>query len=750
MKSTCIPLKRYWQVGFVVSIVLLTTGSLFGASEQTTNTIVLTHTVTFPTPQVHQRSMNDQVLTQITLPGAPGVGDPGEPNLPAYGISFLLPQGATVTDISVQPGVQHHLASDVLVEPVEQPVPLSALPTAVVTTLCDESIYTSAETFPGSLFRTIGVHHFRGYGILYLVVFPVSYRPLEGELFYYSEMTVTVQTTHTTAVHPLFRNSDTDQQDVINKVHTSDTLATYGSMPHAPLSAEHYDLLILTTDELKDHFIPLKDAHDAHGIPTEIKTLSDVSWFPSFVTPEDIRELITEEYITKGITSVLIGGDADVFPTPLLYVQAGGDTDTLPSDLYYACLDGTYNYDNDEYWGERYDGDGGGDVDLIAEVYVGRAAVGDALEADNFVHKTLAYMSTGGYSSGPVVMVGEYLWGPPNYPVTFGGDSMEELVNGSSAHQYTTLGFPAETYSISRLYDHSWPGFNLSDPWETGWPKSEIMNTINSGVHYVNHLGHSGTTYNMRMGADDIESLTNTMLPFIYSQGCYAGAFDLDDSMAEYYTVKTTHAAFACILCARYGWGTPGSTDGPNQRYHRQFWDAVFQENITSIGKANQDSKEDNVYRINGPCMRWCYYEMNLFGDPTLEFFIRQNTAPDIPEAPLGTKKGEVGQTYTFTSMTSDAEGDLVYYKWSFGDGTFSPWLGPYLSGQQVNTTHSWTTWGRYEVKVKARDQHREESDWSDPLPVRMPFVPTLRLVQRLYQILQHLFPQLFVAMMHS
>ena len=29
----------------------------------------------------------------------------------------------------------------------------------------------------------------------------------------------------------------------------------------------------------------------------------------------------------------------------------------LPSDLYYSCLDGTYNYDGDDRWGEPTDGD---------------------------------------------------------------------------------------------------------------------------------------------------------------------------------------------------------------------------------------------------------------------------------------------------------------------------------------------------------------------------------------------------------
>jgi len=62
------------------------------------------------------------------------------------------------------------------------------------------------------------------------------------------------------------------------------------------------------------------------------------------------------------------------------------------------------------------------------------------------------------------------------------------------------------------------------------------------------------------------------------------------------------------------------STDGPSQRFDRQFWDAPLGEGIFEIGRANQDSKEDNLWDINGGCIRWCYYELNLFGDPAQKF----------------------------------------------------------------------------------------------------------------------------------
>jgi hypothetical protein len=51
----------------------------------------------------------------------------------------------------------------------------------------------------------------------------------------------------------------------------------------------------------------------------------------------------------------------------------------IPSDFYYQCLDGGFNSDQDQDWGEHTDGKdlpgGGPGVDLMAEVYVGRAPV---------------------------------------------------------------------------------------------------------------------------------------------------------------------------------------------------------------------------------------------------------------------------------------------------------------------------------------------------------------------------------------
>ena len=195
---------------------------------------------------------------------------------------------------------------------------------------------------------------------------------------------------------------------------------------------------------------------------------------------------------------------------------------------------------------------------------------------------------------------------------------------------------------------------------------------------------------------------------------------------------------------ARYGWGVKGSTNGPSQYFHRQFWDAVFGESIPEIGKANQDSKEDNLPFIWRSCMRWCYYQLNLFGDPTLAFYTSENNDPNKPARPFGGKKGNVGEVYVFSSYATDEDDDRLYYKWDFGDGTFSEWLGPYDSGEEVNVSHEWSKIGIYKVKVKARDEYRAESDWSEPLSLIMPMCNQFPLLRLIFEFLEKCFSQIF------
>lgn len=102
------------------------------------------------------------------------------------------------------------------------------------------------------------------------------------------------------------------------------------------------------------------------------------------------------------------------------------------------------------------------------------------------------------------------------------------------------------------------------------------------------------------------------------------------------------------------------------------------------------------------------------------------NNPPESPNKPSGSTRGLTGVEYTYTTSTTDPEGDQVYYKWDWGDGTYSNWLGPYGSGDTCSASHIWNYENTYSVRVKAKDIHDAESDWSAALQVKIGNDPPL------------------------
>jgi len=125
---------------------------------------------------------------------------------------------------------------------------------------------------------------------------------------------------------------------------------------------------------------------------------------------------------------------------------------------------------------------------------------------------------------------------------------------------------------------------------------------------------------------------------------------------------------------------------------------------------------------------------------PLMEPWNILNNPPNKPSTPSGQTNGKIGRQYFYTTNTTDPDGDQIYYLWDWGDGSTSIWFGPYDSGITMNTHHNWTVKGSYSIKVKAKDIYGNESVWSDPLPITMPFSYHWTLLQ-LLQRFPHAFP---------
>jgi hypothetical protein len=686
---------NYYPI-LIAVILLCTSFSIFTVAKNINSYEQISMTYSFDQPIIKQIMIGNDAFTRITIQDLSASGNSGEPRLPSSGAYILLPQGTIVDEVTVE-SEGKLLGTGFNVEPIGKMLPISKSNT-ITLPVQDEDIYSSYEMFPGKLFEEIGIYSFRGYQILVLKLHPIQYIPAEGKIYFYKDIEISVNLGYDGNINPLFRNLEKDKNKIIDKVDNPEVADTYNHPVNKPINSN--DLLIITTDSMKSAFETLSGFHNENGLSTIIRTTSEIG----SSNPDVIRNYILDAYNNLLIDYVIIGADDDIIPAKDLFVRTvwwwpwSETEENMPSDIYYACLDGPYDNNGNGFYGEPDDGTGGGDVDLVADIYVGRASVGNNAEVNNFVSKTIQYL----YSNDPylddVLLAGEML---NNAPLTWGGTYMDQLINSCTANGYTTIGIPSSKYNIDKLYERD--GY---------WYASDLIEIINNGIHFINHLGHADYYSGMKLSTTHISSLTNEKLCFVYSQGCNSGGFDNGDCVAEYFNIKTDNAAFAVIMNARYGWYLPGGTDASSQHYHREFWDAVFKEGKSIIGAANHDSKEDNLFRINDECMRWSYYALNLFGDPSVNLLDHySNTAPTEPPI-SGPNSGKPGKEYDYILSTYDAETHDVYYYIDWGDGSFMDWDGPYSSEIDVTFTHTWDEEGTFIIKAKARDEFYAESDW--------------------------------------
>jgi len=116
------------------------------------------------------------------------------------------------------------------------------------------------------------------------------------------------------------------------------------------------------------------------------------------------------------------------------------------------------------------------------------------------------------------------------------------------------------------------------------------------------------------------------------------------------------------------------------------------------------------------------FFAINMF---SVSARIYSNLSPNAPQKPDGPAGGGIifnrvlaGNSYTYTTVTTDPDGDDVYYKWDWGDGNQSDWDGPWTSGIGVEGSYSWAGSGVYQVKVMAKDSLGATSGWSQSLNV--------------------------------
>jgi len=97
------------------------------------------------------------------------------------------------------------------------------------------------------------------------------------------------------------------------------------------------------------------------------------------------------------------------------------------------------------------------------------------------------------------------------------------------------------------------------------------------------------------------------------------------------------------------------------------------------------------------------------------------NNNPDAPSTPSGPIARNVDQSGSYSTSTTDPDGDQVQYRFDWdanGAHEYSEWTGLVDSGTSASISKSWDAASTYVIKAQSRDEHGATSAWSSGLTV--------------------------------
>ena len=553
-------------------------------------------------------------FARVSIEGCRRARVVGEPALPFRTARVLLPPGTKVAGVDARLLDQATpLDTGRRVEFGRLALPLMEANDRRVAALraADQpkaAVYNSDTPYPRRRAELIGVQRMCGYDIAIVRLFPVQYVPRANRLLFCPRMELVVEVApHASAPGQLgLRPRAIDARRVAAAVDNPAAVEAYAppAPPRLKALGSTYDYLLITSSALLSAFQPLVDLKTSDGLQVKAETMENVrATYPGVDDAEKLRNFIIYAYTNWNVRYVLLGGDKNVVPYRGTYGHVAGSAaralgdytdNAIPCDLYFACLDGPWNNDGDSRWGEPNDGAGGGDVDLLAEVYVGRAPVETVAETQIFVNKAVAYEQGGHPNPQKALFLAESLGGGAQ-----GGDGLDTLLSDFTSHTIQWL-----------------------DDRVSAWGTSQCLAALNNSPHLVAHCGHANQSYVMRLSSSSLASLTNNGLFLVNSIGCYSGAFDYSDAIAEDFVKLNSHGAFAVVMNSRYGWYNPDEEWMFSGEFQRAFFHELLRQGNSRIGVAHQRAKEDLLDSVetfdgaDGMVYRWCYFEITLFGDP--------------------------------------------------------------------------------------------------------------------------------------
>ncbi len=624
------------------------------------------------------RIEGDASAPRVLLRGANVAGGEDAPALPMVIKTFYIPENEEVAEVLVHASREERLATGVqlrtrtsrAVEPAEvtRPYPTGALA-------------PDAQRVPAQDGMSLGGGSAAGFMLHSVALFPVRWNNRTGELTMAREMDVEIVTRPRSTTSDLVRLREVPAARHAMAQGLAGIVENAIDLPMRELAVERadedggfnprdlpsvdgsgVDMVIVTTAALSANFQTLATWKTKKGVPSVVRTIDwiETNYPQGHDLPERIRLFLKDAYQKWGAQYALLAGDYPQVPPREAFNRFFFSGSYIPSDQYYACLEGDWNADGDAVLGEgQWHGDMNDLTDLYPDLFVGRAPVQSAAEANNFVTKTLTYEKTppANYvrvhgALAEVLFPPEWEFGDPPENIALDGKTLVEALD--------TIVDP--TWTRQKRYQS-----------DNNLDRTIALNQLTNGRHLLTIFGH-GDAFKFSVGngtnplvyvADTDTTHNGNKLMYVVATACNPNQFDLE-CQGESFMNNPGSGAVAVSGPSRADFPLSASDFGV------AMYELVFQNGVVGFGAMNQLKRVPFVplSQTDSTPDRWTMLTSTLFGDPETRFWTNE-PASLVVTHPGSIPLGTASITVTVTNGAAVPQADALVCV-SDASGTYS------------------------------------------------------------------------------
>ncbi|MEM0492688.1 MAG: C25 family cysteine peptidase [Candidatus Thermoplasmatota archaeon] len=704
-------------------------------------------------------TLQDGEYVKIKIPHEANLEEKGAPDLPKISRSIIIPDTARMGIRVVN--AQYKDLKNIKIIPSKGVFTRDINPESIPYEF--GSIYLEDAFYPKALASLSEPYILRDFRGQVVTIYPFTYNPVKGTLRIYTDMTVEVYPDGVDNFNIIERASLPASVDSDFLLVYENHFLNFNTLNRYTPVGEQGKMLVITYGSFWSSMLPFVQWKNMKGVPTVMVNVSQIG-----TTATQIKNYIVNYYNTKGLTFVLLVGDVAQIPT--FTVSNGG------SDPTYSYIVGSDHYP-DIFVG-RFSSSTAAQVqtqvlrsveyEKMTQVGAGWYAKGSGIASDE------GPGHNGEYDYQHIRLIRTKL-------LNYGYTSVDELYDGSQGGGDAS-GDPTATMVANVINEGrgiiNYCGHGSATSWVTsGFSNTNINALTNENklpfIWSVACVNGDFTHYDACFAetwlrANRNGKPTGAIATFMSSINQYwdppmTAQDEFNDILVESYAnnKKNTFGGISFNGCMRMNdlHGSSGYTMtdtwhvfGDPSLQVRTKTPVAMTVNHASMINTGATNFEVTVPGVNGALcalsrnyilLGYGYTDVNgyvniqlsepLSGTQNVDLVVTAyNKIPYItsipvasviaPEKPSGPTKGIAsGNTNYQYTTTSYNPGNDLYYKFYWGNGQDSGWIGPYNSGEPATTYYNWPIHGLYDITATVKiGVTGQESPASTPLTVRM------------------------------